>query len=88
MPSICIILLKASCPSFSLIFFFLDVLEGLTFIFFSFLPSFLLLCSLLPSLSDTHTHICVSTHTHRYTSLALSSSLLLTYSFLISRFPL
>ena len=70
MSSVCTILLKASWPSFSRIFFPWMCWEDWLSFFSLFSPlfCFFVLCF---SLSDTHT------------SLALSSTLLLTYSFLI-----
>lgn len=69
------ILLKASCPSFSLISFPGHVRWIDPFIFFSFLPSFLFLCpfsslSLSHSLTQRHIHM----HAHTHMSLALSSN--------------
>lgn len=76
MSSACMILLKASCPSFSLISFPGHVGWIDPFIFFSFLPSFIFLCpfsslslSISLILSHTQRHI----HIHMHTSLALSS---------------
>jgi len=72
MSSVCTILLKASWPSFSLIFFPWMCWEDWLFHFFLFSPLFSV-SLFFASLSLRHTH----------TSLALSSTLLLTYSFLI-----
>ena len=83
MSSACTILLKASWPSFSPIFFPWTCWEDWLFQFFPLFSPLFCFFVLCFSLSDTHTHtyVCVRIHTHTF--LALSSTLLLTYSFLI-----
>lgn len=76
MSSVCKILLQASCPSFSLICFSLDVLGGLTVSFFLFSPLFSV-SLFFASLSQTH--ICVLQAHH--TPLWLCLPLLLACSF-------